>query len=82
MNPDPLSNSMKYRDALIVATILMFASIASGFLPFHPFEVWQGEALGKTAYELVTFAFSTWIASFVTLTGLTAYAKSKEGDSK
>ena len=78
MNPDPISGTMKFKDAVVVATILMLATIATLFLPNHAFETWTTDTF-KTAYDLIVFGFEAWITSFVALTGLTAYAKHKNG---
>jgi hypothetical protein len=79
MNPDPLSTNekpMSYRDAAIVATILMLVSAATVFMPTHGYDVYVSDP-PRFGYELFAFLFSSWITYFVSLTGLTYYAKSK-----
>jgi len=83
MNPDPLSTNekpMSYRDAAIVATILMIATAATVFMPTHGYDVLIRDPQ-RFAYDLFNFLWTTWITIFVFLTGLTKYAQSqKSGD--
>ena len=65
---------MTFKDAAIVATILMLASIATLFLPFHTYESVIAD-IYKTIYEISTFGFIAWITYFLSLTGLNVYAK-------
>jgi len=74
MNPIPTNGQMTFKDAALVAAILMLSSIATLFLPFHTYEGFVTD-LGKSLYEILTFAFVAWITYFVALTGLNAYAK-------
>ena len=79
MNPDPLSTNekpMSYRDAAIVATILMLVSAATVFMPTHGYDVYLNDPQ-RFGWDLCVFLFSSWITQFVVLTGLTYYAKSK-----
>jgi len=83
MNPDPLSTNekpMSYRDAAIVATILMFATAATVFMPTHGYEVMISDP-PRFAYDFFMFLWASWITTFVSLTGLTYYAKrSRSGE--
>jgi len=83
MNPDPLSTNdkpMSYRDAAIVATILMFSLAAGAFMPTHGYDVLISDP-PRFAYDLFMFLWTTWITTFVSLTGLTYLAKrSQSGD--
>lgn len=83
MNPDPLSTNekpMSYRDAAIVATILMIATAATAFMPTHGYEVMIIDP-PRFAYDLFVFLWTSWITTFVALTGLTYYAKrSRSGE--
>lgn len=79
MNPDPLSTNeapMSYRDAAIVATILMMFLAATAFMPVHGYEVYLRDP-PRFAWDLMSFLWLTWITSFVSLSGLMKYAKSK-----
>lgn len=80
MNPNPLNGQMSFRDAAIVATILMLSTIATLFLPAHTYDIWASDTI-RTAYDLFVFGFSAWITAFCTLTGLSIYAKRKEATS-
>jgi hypothetical protein len=77
MNPDPLSTNdkpMSYRDAAIVATILMLATAGAVFMPTHGYDVMISDP-SRFAYDLFNYLWISWITIFVSLTGLTAYAK-------
>lgn len=77
MNPDPLStneNPMSYKDAAIVATVLMLTITATVFMPTHGYEVYLTDP-DRFYFDLATFLFSSWITIFASLTGLTFYAK-------
>lgn len=77
MNPDPLSTNdrpMSYQDAAIVATVLMVSLTAAVFMPTHGYEVYVSDP-DRFFFELGEFLFSSWITSFMSLTGLTYYAK-------
>jgi len=77
MNPDPLSTNekpMTYRDAAVVATIIMFATAAFVFMPTHGYDIYVSDP-ERFAYELFNFLWTTWITTFVSLTGLTYLAK-------
>ena len=80
MNPDPLSTNarpMQYRDALIVATVLMVLLTATTFIPSHSYDVLV-EDPARYCYDLITFLLQAWITSFCGLTGLIVYVKRKE----
>ena len=80
MNPDPLSTNekpMQYRDALIVATVLMILLTCTTFIPAHPYEAIVDDP-ARYAYDLITFLLQAWITSFCGLTGLIVYVKHKE----
>lgn len=80
MNPDPLSTNdkpMQYRDAIVVATVLMILLTCTIFIPTHPYESIVEEPQ-RYAYDLITFLLQAWITSFCGLTGLTVYAKTKQ----
>lgn len=77
MNPDPLSTNehpMTYRDAAFVATILMIATASAVFMPTHGYDVLINDP-PRFAYDLFNFLWTTWITTFLSLTGLTYYAK-------
>jgi len=77
MNPDPLSTNdrpMSYRDAAIVATVLMIATAFTVYMPTHGYDVYVGDP-DRFLFDLVAFLGSSWVTVFVSLTGLTAYAK-------
>lgn len=79
MNPDPLSTNdkpMSYRDAAIVATVLMLFLAATTFMPLHGYDVYMRDP-PRFAWDLLNFLWLSWITMFVSLTGLTKYAKSK-----
>jgi hypothetical protein len=80
MNPDPLSTndkSMTYRDAAIVATILMLSTAAFVFMPTHGYDVMMSNP-SRFAYDLFNFLWTTWITTFVSLTGLTYLSKKQQ----
>ena len=77
MNPDPLTGEMKWRDAAIVATVLMFLFMCTVFMPSYTYEVIEADVPHFT-FEVFKFAATAWITAFASLTGLTAYAKSKQ----
>lgn len=85
MNPDPLSTNdkpMSYRDAAIVATILMLFTTGTAFMPLHGYDVYLSDP-PRFCWDLINFLWITWITIFGSLTGLTAYAKhqaSGDGD--
>jgi len=77
MNPDPLSTNdkpMSYRDAAIVATILMIAMTCAVFMPTHGYDVLINDP-PRFAFDLIVFIASSWVTQFMVLTGLTVYAK-------
>jgi len=79
MNPDPLSTNekpMSYRDAAIVATILMMFLAATAFMPVHGYEVYLSDPQ-RFYWDLFNFLWISWITIFVSLTGLMKYATSK-----
>ena len=80
MNPDPLSTNekpMQYRDALVVATVLMVLLVCTTFMPAHPYES-IAEDPARYTYDLITFCLQAWITSFCGLTGLIVYVKTKQ----
>lgn len=80
MNPNPISTNsepMKFKDAGIVATVLMLVSMATLFLPAHDYNVFLAD-MQKYLFDLGTFVFSSWITFFGSLTGLMAYARRTE----
>jgi len=77
MNPDPLSTNdrpMSYRDAAIVATVLMIATAFTVYMPLHGYDVYVRDP-DRFMFDLVVYLGSLWITVFMSLTGLTAYAK-------
>lgn len=77
MNPDPLSTNdrpMSYRDAAIVATILMIATAFAVYMPTHGYDTYVRDR-ERFTFDLVVFLGSSWFTIFISLTGLTAYAK-------
>lgn len=83
MNPDPLSvndEPMSYRDAAIVATILMLFLAGTAFIPLHGYDVYLNDPQ-RFYWDLLHFLWITWITVFVSLTGLMKYAtREKSGD--
>jgi len=79
MNPNPLSTNeepMSYRDAAIVATILMIFLTGSAFMPLHGYDVYLSDPQ-RFCWDLFNFLWITWITIFVSLTGLMKYTQSK-----
>ena len=77
MNPNALSTNsepMKFRDAGVVATVLMLVSLATLFLPTHDYNVVMSD-FSKYAYDLAVFVFSSWVTYFGSLTGLMLYTR-------
>ena len=80
MNPNPISTNsepMKFKDAGIVATVLMLVSLATLFLPTHDYAIVMSD-FSKYAYDLVVFLFSSWVTYFGSLTGLMLYTRKTE----
>lgn len=77
MNPDPLDVNeapMSFRDAAIVATVLMIVTTFTVFMPTHGYEVYTREP-ERFYFELIMYLGSSWLTLFGSLTGLTALAK-------
>lgn len=77
MNPDPFATNdrpMSFRDAAVVATILMIATAFTVYMPTHGYDVYMGDP-DRFLFNLIIYLGSSWITVFVSLTGLTAYAK-------
>lgn len=74
MNALPTNGRMSWRDAALVAAILMLLSIGTLYLPFHGYDVVTSDPT-RAVYELIVFAFVSWITYFVSLTGLNIYAQ-------
>ena len=68
---------MNFRDAAIVASVVMLALTATVFMPAHGYDVLLSDP-PRWAFDLFVFAFSTWITQFGALTGLMAYANAKK----
>lgn len=81
MNPDPLATNdkpMSYQDALIVACFLCAMLVFTVFMPAHTYDVFSADP-SRFIWDLVTFIGATYLSTFGMLTGLTIYAKRKEG---
>jgi len=79
MNPDPFSTNekpMSYRDAAIVAIILTVSLTGTVFMPVHGYDVYLNDP-PRFWWDLFNFLWITYITVFVSLTGLTKYAKSQ-----
>jgi len=67
---------MSYRDALIVALILTIATATVPFMVTNGYDVLVSDS-PRFVYNIVTFSIASFTTTFITLTGLTAYAKRK-----
>jgi hypothetical protein len=79
MNPNPLSTNstpMNFRDAAIVATVIMFVFLSATFFPSHSYDSLCADP-ARYAYELLTSMLAYWIGTFASVTGLMAYAQKK-----
>ena len=79
MNPLPTNGNLTWKDAALVATILMAFSMATLYVPFHPYEEITADVY-RAVFNLVEFAGVAWITFFVSLTGLNAYAKQAQAN--
>jgi hypothetical protein len=80
MNALPINGKMTYKDAAIVATILMMSAIAVLFMPFHGYDVYISDPQ-RYGFDIIVFAFAAWITNFVVLTGLNVYAQKAQAQS-
>jgi hypothetical protein len=84
MNPNPLdanSESMKFKDAAIVSTILMLFTAATAFMPIHGYSVYLADPQ-RFCWDLFNFLWITWITFFMALSGLMKYTQSKSPSDK
>lgn len=73
---------MSYRDAAIVATVLMLVSVATVYMPTHGYDVYISDPQ-RFSFELETFAFSSWVTNFAALKGIAIVVSRREsGDGK
>jgi hypothetical protein len=68
---------MSFKDAAVVATIVMIVLLSATFFPSHNYDALCADP-ARYAYELVTSLISYWIGTFASVTGLMAYAQTKK----
>jgi hypothetical protein len=73
---------MVFRDAAIVATVVMILLLIGQFFPAHNYDVLIADP-ARYAYDLFVSVLGYWFSTFAGLTGLSMYAKSRDaGDMK
>lgn len=71
---------MAFKDAAIVATVVMVSLMCTAFFPGHSYDALRADP-ARWIYELLTSALTFWITTFAGLTGLMAYtSRVKSGD--
>jgi hypothetical protein len=85
MQPNPLSTNdqpMKWKDAAIVAFVLMLTTAAAVFMPTHGYDVLKADP-ARFCYDLINYLWTSYITTFATLIGVMKVAQSqKSGDTK
>lgn len=74
MNPNPLNGQMSIKDAAIVATFLMLATLFTLFFPSHTYDLLLADYT-RYLFDLAVFAGSSWLTNFGLLSGLSKYAQ-------
>jgi len=82
MNSNILNNTKPtWKDAAVIALVLMTGLIATMFLPQWSYEA-INEDVCKFGYELLRFSINAFITTFISLTGLTYVTQKKPSEQK